>query len=166
MGGDDIAGNQFIIYIDYGGAGGVSSRFQGVLDLITASYVNLFALRDEFAPGVPIFAHCYDYALPTGVPAVPFVGPWLRPSLQFALYNYTEGVQIVKNMIDKYFVLLSGMASVASNNFYLIDTRSTITPNTSFPHGWANELHPYMPGFTALATKFLVALRSQFPGRI
>jgi hypothetical protein len=166
MGGDDIAGDQFIIYIDYGGMGGVSGRFQSVLDLITASYENLFELRNEFAPGVPIFTHCYDYALPTGIAAAPFVGPWLWPSLQFALYSYTQGVQIVKDMIDKYYALLHGMASIASNNFHLINTRNTIAADTSYPNGWANELHPYMPGFTALARKFLVALQSQFPGRI
>jgi hypothetical protein len=166
MGGDDIAGDQFIIYIDYGGTGGVSSRFQALLGLITACYTNLFELRDEFAPGVPIFAHCYDYALPTNIPAAPLVGPWLWPSLGFAMYNYTQGVQIVKDMIDEYYALLNGMASVASNNFHLIDTRNTIAPDIFYPNGWANELHPYFPGFRALATKFLVALQGQFPGRI
>ena len=126
MGGDDIAGDQYIIYIDYGGVGGVSDRFQGVLDLIAASYENLFELRNEFAPNVPIFAHCYDYALPTGIPAAPFIGPWLKPSLDFALYNYSQGVQIVKEMIDKYHDLLNGMASVPDNCFHLIDTRNII----------------------------------------
>jgi hypothetical protein len=30
-----------------------------VLDLVAASYADLFALRDLFAAGVPIFGHCY-----------------------------------------------------------------------------------------------------------
>jgi hypothetical protein len=158
MGGDDIAGDQFAIYIEYGGVKGMSNRFQGVLDLVSASYADLFALRDQFAPDVPIFSHCYDYALPNGKPAIPLLlGPRLKPSFDFALY--ADGTWVVRDMIDKYYVTLNGLGS----KFYLVDTRKTIAPNNSYPDGWANELHPYPPGFAALADKFLVALRSYFP---
>jgi hypothetical protein len=34
------------------------------------------------------------------------------------------------------------------------------------PLGWANEIHPYFAGFTALAEKFLLTLRNKFAGRI
>jgi hypothetical protein len=76
-GGDDIVGDQFIIYLTYASGGLNASRFQGVLDSVQASYEDLFAFRDEFVPNVPIFGHCYDYAIPNGKPAglIPIAGP-------------------------------------------------------------------------------------------
>lgn len=167
MGGDDIVGDQLAIYLTYGG--GVktaSSRFQGVLDLVGASYSDLFALRDLFTPGVPIFGHCYDYALPNGIPAAAVFGPWLHPSFNFAYYNFSDSRQVVVDMINKFQSMLNGLASVAANKFYVVDTTSTIAANNASPDGWANELHPYPPGFGRLADKFLAALKAHFPGRI
>jgi hypothetical protein len=163
-GGDDIAGDQFVIYLDYAG-GGLSSRITAAIDSIEASYQALFQFRDVHAPGVPIFGHCYDYAIPNGWHPI-FAGPWLKASLDFASYNYSQGLGIVKQVIDDFNVMLSGLASVAINNFILIDTRGTLTRDTSHPLGWANEIHPYTDGFISLAQKFVPVLRSKFPGRI
>jgi hypothetical protein len=167
MGGDDIVGDQLAIYLTYGGGTKTANgRLQGTMDLISASYSDLFALRDLFAPSVPIFGHCYDYALPNGVPAAVVFGPWLQPSFRFAYYNFLDAQQVVVDMIDKLFYLLKGLASDAKNNFHLIDTRNTIAPTDAPPDGWANELHPYPQGFGRLADKFLAALKVRFPGRI
>jgi hypothetical protein len=167
MGGDDIVGDQLAIYLTYGGGVKTASgRLQGVLDLVSASYVDLFELRNLFAPDVPIFGHCYDYALPNGVPAAGVFGPWLQPSFNFAYYAYADALPIVADMIDKFNYMLNGLAAVAANNFHLIDTRKTIAPNNASPSGWANELHPYPTGFGFLADKFLAALKVRFPGRI
>jgi hypothetical protein len=164
-GGDDIVGEQFAIYIEYGGAG-LSGRFQGVLDLVQASYEDLFDFRDKFASGVPIIGHCYDYAIPSGVPAAGILGPWLRPSLDFALYNAPARTKAIHDMIEGFYGMLNGLTSKAKNNFHLVDTRKTIAPNKNYPDGWANEIHPYTPGFTALAKKYLAVLQNLFPGRI
>jgi hypothetical protein len=167
MGGDDIVGDQLAIYLTYGGAvQSASARLQGVLDLVSSSYSDLFALRDLFAPGVPIFGHCYDYALPNGVPAAAVFGPWLQPSFKFAYYNFADAKQVVKDMIDKFYSMLNALAADPRKNFHLIDTRSTIAPNNASPDGWANELHPYPTGFGHLADRFLTALHAHFPGRI
>ena len=40
-GGDDIVGDQFVIYLDYGGGGLNAARFQGVLNSVQASYGHL-----------------------------------------------------------------------------------------------------------------------------
>jgi hypothetical protein len=165
-GGNDIAGDQFAIYVDYQGKGLNNARFQGVLDSIEASYMDLFALRDEVAPGVPIFAHCYDYAIPNGVHPGIFGGPWLQPPLQFSGYDYNEGLAIVKDAIDDFYKLLDKLAKVSKNNFVLVNTRGTLTRDSTHPLGWANELHPYTVGFAALAQKFLSSLKPKFPGRI
>jgi hypothetical protein len=163
-GGDDIVGDQFAIYLDYKGAGLNVARFQGALDAVRASYMDLFAFRDIFAPGKLIFGHCYDYAIPDGI-GVCFIGPWLEPSLHFAGYDYAAGLDIVTRMIDMFHGMLYPLAGVGpgTNNFVLVETRTTIVRDTSIPNGWANEIHPYPTGFKALAQKFLTALRGAFP---
>jgi len=163
FGGDDIAGDQLAIYLSYGGnTAAASSRFQGVLDSVQASYEDLFELRDNFASGVPIFAHCYDYAIPTGKSAAGgLIGPWLKPSFDFALYDVADAQKVVHDMIDRFYQMMSGLASVAKYNFRVVDTRGTIDVNN-----WANELHPEPDGFYKLAQKFLAELQNGFPGQI
>jgi hypothetical protein len=166
-GGDDIVGDQLAIYLKYGGGvAAACARIGGVLGSVSSSYEDLFALRDLFAPGVPIFGHCYDYALPNGLPAALILGPWLKPSFDFALYDSADAQDIVKDMIDKLYALLTGLASNAANNFHLVNTRNTIASNNTSPDGWANELHPYPTGFHKVAQKFLTVLQGHFPGRI
>jgi len=58
--------------------------------------------------------------------------------------------------------MLSGLASDATNNFHLVDTRGTIAA----PNDWSNEIHPNPDGFYRLAQRFLTALQAHFPGRI
>jgi len=165
-GGDDIAGDQFILYLDSKGGGGLDlARFQGALDSVAASYNALFDFRDEFAPTVPIFGHCYDYALPNGHGAL-WAGPWLRPSLDFAGDNYADDLLIVSDAIDRFHNMLSVLAATPTNLFTLVDSRGTLSRDTSPPLGWANELHPYFAGFHAVSKKFLAGLQAYFPGRI
>ena len=162
MGGDDIAGDQFAIYLDYLGSGLDAARYQAALDFVAASYKDLFALRDRIAPDLPIFGHCYDYAIPNGVPTF-CAGPWLQPSLEFSGYNLAEGLGIVTTMIDGFFGMAQGLAADKTNKFFLVDTRNTLQRVSGAPMGWANELHPYPSGFMALAEKFLAVLRKHFP---
>jgi hypothetical protein len=62
--------------------------------------------------------------------------------------------------------MLASLAAKQQNNFHLVDTRGILTRDTSHPLGWANEIHPYFAGFTALAQKFLASLQGFFPGKI
>jgi hypothetical protein len=162
FGGDDIAGDQLAIYLTYGGQSNVpSTRFQGVLESVKASYQDLFALRDICAPKVPVFGQCYDYAIPDGIPANSLFGPWLKPSFDFALYDVAEATKVVHDMIDQFYQTLNDLASNPAYNFHLVDTRGTITADD-----WANELHPKSDGFNKLAQKLLAALQAYFPGQI
>jgi hypothetical protein len=182
-GGDDIVGNSFAIYLDYHGGGLDNDRFQGILASVQASYMDLFALRDIAAAKlkldpkqIPIFGHCYDYAIPNNRPAgwpIPLSGPWLWPSLNFSGYDYNEGLTIVQMAIDGFKKKLSDLASDSvtlpgktTNNFFLVDTVGTLVRNSTRPNGWANELHPYTEGFASLAGRFLAKLQAHFPGRI
>ena len=182
-GGDDVVGDSFAIYLGYKRGGLDTGRFQGILDSVQASYLDLFALRDIAAAEVnidprqmPIFGHCYDYAIPNGRPAGYDgwkSGPWLKPSLDFAGYDYNDGLKIVQDTIDAFKQTLVNLANdktvpsgKTTNNFILIDTTKTLTRDNTLPNGWANELHPYTEGFTLLAAKFLAALQTHYPGRI
>jgi hypothetical protein len=74
-------------------------RFQGVLDSVQASYLDLFAFRDLFAKGVPVIGHCYDYAIPNDVHPICTKSAWLWPSLSFAGYDYNTGLQVITQMM-------------------------------------------------------------------
>ena len=178
-----MIGDQFAIYVDYDGKGLDTARFQGILASVQASYMDLFALRDVAAADlkidpkqIPIFGHCYDYAVPNGRGAgwpITLAGPWLQPSLHFSGYNYAESLKIVQDAIDGFRKMLSDLANdritlpgKTTNNFVLVDTIGTLTRSNTRPDGWANEVHPYTEGFTSLAGKFLLALKAHFPGRI
>jgi hypothetical protein len=158
-GGDDIVGDPLAAYLDHHGGGINLKRFRGALDSVQALYMDLFALRDHYAKGVPIVAHCYDYAIPNDVHPICTRSAWLWPSISLAGYDYNAGLRIVTQMIDSYHEMLAALAHHPANDFHLIDTRHTLTRDPSQPNGFANEIHPWYPGFTALAAKFLAGLR-------
>ncbi len=162
-GGNDIAGDQFCIFLDYAiatASGLNASRFQDALGMVEASYLDLFVFRDRYAPGVPVFGHCYDFPIPNGVhPAC--AGPWLQPSLSYSGWNVTQGTAIVRQALMDFRTMLQGLANSPANNFTLVDTQGVLVPTD-----WANELHPYPAGFKKIASKFADALRAHFPGRI
>ena len=171
-GGNDIAGDQFCIFLDYAAispTGLDAGRFQKALGIVEASYRDFFAFRDRYAPNVPILGHCYDFPIPNGKGACPNVGPWLQPSLVFCgCNNTTQGAAILKQALIDFKALLVTLAGEQDNtgklknNFFLVDTQGTLDPAAD----WANELHPYPAGFKKIAAKFLPTLRARFPGRI
>lgn len=162
-GGNDIAGNQFCIFLDFassGGGGLDAARFQGVLDMVEASYRDLFAFRDKYAAGVPIFGHCYDFPIPNGTHPV-CAGPWLQPSLSYSGWNVTQGTAILHQALVAFRTMLLALAADPAHQFTLVDTQGVLQLAD-----WANELHPYPEGFQKLASLFVDALRIHFPGRI
>jgi hypothetical protein len=162
-GGNDIAGNQFCIFLNDAAPGidGLNpSRFQGVLDMVEASYNDLFAFRDKNAPGVPIFGHCYDFPIPNGAHPL-CAGPWLQPSLAFAGWGTPQGTAILHQALVNFKAMLTGLVGKPENNFFLADTQGTLDPAD-----WANELHPFPAGFRKIAAKIVDALQAHFPGRI
>lgn len=162
-GGNDIAGNQFCIFLDYADSGGLGLnvvRFEEELQAVRASYQDLFLFRDRNATGVPIIGQCYDFAIPSGVHPI-CAGPWLLPSLQFAGWSKAQGAGIVHDALAAFRGLLVDLASDPHNNFGFVDTQGTLQPSQ-----WANELHPIPEGFRLIAAKFVDFLRARFPGRI
>jgi hypothetical protein len=164
-GGNDIAGDQFCIFLNYatpGGSGLNSARFQKALGAVEASYRDLFAFRERFAQQVPVVGHCYDFPIPNGTHP-DCIGPWLKPSLDYCGYNdVAQGTAILHDALDQFRSILLSLASEhPSNNFIMADTQGLLVPAD-----WANELHPYPNGFKTIAQKFVDALRIKFPDRI
>jgi hypothetical protein len=116
-----LVGDQLAIYLDYKGSGLNTARFQGVLDSVQASYMDLFAFRDIFAKGVPIIGHCYDYAIPNNVHPICTPSAWLWPSISFAGYDYNEGLNIISQMIGGFYTMLSKLAADPKNNFIVFE---------------------------------------------
>jgi hypothetical protein len=161
-GGDDIAGDQFCIYLNTAPAipGLNAERFNKALQGVEASYLDLLDLRDRQAPDVRVFAHCYDFGIPNGRHP-DCVGPWLKPSLDFnGWHDLTQAAEIVREALVRFKQFL-GEIQQASSKFSLIDTQGALTAND-----WANELHPFPDGFKKIANRFLTALRAEFNGRI
>jgi hypothetical protein len=162
-GGNDVVGDQFCIYLDYalpGAAGLNANRFLKALSKVEASYLDLFAFRDRYAPGVPVIGHCYDFPIPNGIhPAC--AGPWLKPSLDYCGWNLAQGTTIARNALLDFKNTLVGLAANPANNFFMVDTQGVLAAAD-----WANELHPFPGGFKSIAAKFVDALRAKFPGRI
>jgi hypothetical protein len=162
-GGNDIAGEQFCIFLDFntGAASGLNTdRFSKSLGAVEACYLELFVLRDRVAPGVPVFGHCYDFAIPNGAHPI-CAGPWLKPSLDYCQWTTAQGTVIVHDALAEFRNMLVRLASIPANNFHLVDTQGTLTPPE-----WANELHPIPAGFGRFAQMFADALKAKFPGRI
>jgi len=163
-GGNDIAGDQFCIYLDYASTGGTglnAARFQEALGAIEASYRDLFSFRKKYAPNIPIFGHCYDFGIPNGSHPL-CTGPWLKPSLEFAGYrDLQQNRKIVRDALVQFKTRLQGLAADPDNKFFLVDTQGTITDDE-----WGNELHPNARGFKQIAQKIVEDLRTHFSGRI
>jgi hypothetical protein len=162
-GGNDVVGDQFCIYLDYAfpGATGLNTgRFDKALSAVEASYLDLFAFRDRYAPGVPLIGHCYDFPIPNGAHPV-CAGPWLKPSLDYCGWDLTQGTAIARTALSDFKNVLLRLASDAANNFSVVDTQGALAAAD-----WANELHPYPDGFKKFAEKFVAELQVKFPGRI
>jgi hypothetical protein len=167
-GGNDIAGDALVVWLN--DARTVSGRIDlalnkdrlfGALSSIKASYLDLIAIRDEFLPGAPIFAHSYDYPVVSGI-GVCGKGPWLKPSLEFCGWtDPVSGGVIISHMMLAFALMLDDLAFDAKNNFVHVKTLGTIGADR-----WANELHPNPDGFKMIGQKFVDALRLKFTGRL
>jgi hypothetical protein len=128
--------------------------------MVKASYQDLFAFRDRYAPGVPIIGHTYDFPIPNGTHPL-CAGPWLLPSLQYCNWTVEEGKDIVRQALTEFGEMLNDLGSNEANNFIVVPTQRLLKPED-----WANELHPYPAGFKTIAKAFTETLSAHFPQKI
>jgi hypothetical protein len=166
-GGNDIAGDQFCLWILQNANGGDPQtavdrqRLADIIGVIHAAYADLIEIRNSINPACTIFLHSYDFAQPNGI-GVCGLGPWLKPSLDLRKWTqFPQAVLIVKLVLLAFDEMLVQIEQQYKNVIY-VRTQSTLSPNTD----WANELHPTEQGFNKIANVFLKAMRARFPGRI
>jgi lysophospholipase L1-like esterase len=132
-------------------------------DLKTAYTV----LAEEIGPLCPIFAHGYDFIVPSNrpvtiFPGVPGPGPWVWPemtSADVAIVDPALQRAIGKIMIDQFNdQVLARLEVDFSGYFAHVDLRDTVKANQ-----WSNEIHPTATGFKALAKRFLDVLDAKLP---
>ena len=173
-GGNDIAGDQFCIWLKDSPPADPpeqmlnSKAVSAVLDILEAEFRELVDLRDQNSPDTVIFVHAYDFPPVTGIKACPLVGPWLKPSLDYAYRHLGVPVPdpnkefvVVKTLLEMFAAMLNKIAGDPNvEKFVVVPTQGTLTPNGS---DWQNEIHPSSVGFAKIASKFEAALASVFP---
>ena len=110
-------------------------------------------------PLVPVFAHGYDFIVPSDTPArydgLGVAGPWVWPEL--ARKNIPDAlmIEIGRTMIDWFNDLLRDFETefIDRGWFAHLDLRGTLAGNQ-----WANEIHPTEAGFSAVTERFLSQL--------
>ena len=159
-GGDDFAGDEFEIFIDQNDGRDPSlainmDRFQKALDVTMMDYERLVELRDRIAPNCLIVTHDYDYpvAARMGVGVLGFIGPWLKPSLDYCGWHDVEKqVEIVQIVLRAFASEL--MIFSRSNRLHLhVHTQGTLGADD-----WDNEIHANAAGWTKLAQVVNAAL--------
>jgi hypothetical protein len=165
-GGDDIAGDQFRLWLNNAATTPVaplnSIRLGAILEVIEAGYQDLIEARDSVDKSIPIFVHSYDFAIPDNR-GVACAGPWLHPGFSDRGWEDLEvNTGIVKSLLQQFSALLDRLAAVPANNLIHVQTQGTLKGVGQ----WANELHPTPEGFAAITAVFVQALALKFPGRI
>ena len=160
-GGDDIAGDQFCLWLNQNDGSNDTSnavcwpRLNAVLKLVIANYQDLFALRDRLAPNCLIVTHDYDFPVANrmGVGVLGFIGPWLKPSLDYCgWHDVNQQVEIVQSVMRAFASEL--MILSRSNRLHLhVHTQGTLGLDD-----WDNEIHANGAGWDKLAQVINAAL--------
>ena len=156
-GGNDVAGDEFISFLNHRDSGLSDVREEYVEFMVEKVFRKCYeALISKVAatsPATYIVTHGYGHSLPTGK-GVKFIfktwaGPWLLPAL--AMKRITDPIrqkEIVAILIDA----LNGMLLDLSNKnekFKYVDLRPILDPYTD----WVNELHLRNSAYSRAAEK-------------
>ena len=166
-GGNDIVDNPMALWIKTWDAALAppdhihAARFSSALDLVSAGYEDLIALRDELSPTTHLVFHDYDFSIPDGR-GVCFMGPWLKPTFDLRGFpTQAAAFAVVKAMLQQFTARLTALAGQA--RVTVLHGQGTLTPQKS---SWHNELHPSRDGFNLFADKFHAKLKELFPDRV
>lgn len=152
------------------------AKLQVLLDEISNGYRQIVAFRDaagSTAAGKPIVTHTYDIPTPRNAPAnflvVPVLGPWLLPAMEEALIPDGDRNAVAKYLIDSLAETILGLSTGpdALPNFFVVDTRGTLTPAQADATGvsgdWMNEIHPDPDGYKKLAKQIEAEVMQHLP---
>ena len=163
MGGDDIVGPQFRIWLN-DNHGDITQavaydRLNPMLDLIMAYYEDLEDIRDNLAPNCLIVTYEYDFPPPDVMgKGVCELGPWLQPSLNYCGWSQaSDQAAITKTVLSEFSKRLS---SLPIRNRIHVKSQGTCSVEDWVNGG--NEIHYGRTGFEKIAQKFKTALAGQW----
>jgi hypothetical protein len=132
-------------------------RFQEVMN----AYNRLADLRDAYRPGIYIFTHAYDFAVPSGkgVRILMFVrGGWLQKQfLKKGVRSDDYQQEIITYILTRFAALMERIEKERSG-FVYVRTQGILNKDTD----WGDELHPTTAGFKKIAYVMKKALKQKF----
>jgi hypothetical protein len=157
----------------------VTKALNDEVAILKGIYEEAIALVGKTAPGVQLFVHDYDFAIPDGRCVTGrsphlradfqfcFAGPWMWPAFeQRGFHRHGEPVSqltkdIVTVILKRFADMLASLEQKYPSQLVLVRTQGTLKPIQS-AHLWVNELHPYDDSFKVLAQPFYDKLHSFF----
>jgi hypothetical protein len=156
----------------------ITDAFGRELDILEGIYEEAITLVTKVAPGVRLFVHDYDLAIPDGRCVtgrsprlradnhICFAGPWMWPAFEQRGFNkpgdpvsqLTKDIVII--ILKRFGDRLVGLEQKHPNQLVLVRTQGTLRPIQDAKL-WANELHPYDDSFKLLARPFYEKLRAR-----
>lgn len=127
-----------------------NNNFEDALVRLVGQFGEVFSRVVEEAPGVQIFCHGYDYAIPRKK------GKWLGKPMRKKLGIENEHLQkdIVKVLVDRFNERLAALAASYSPAVTYVDCRGSV-PNK---RDWYDEIHPNSDGFKEVTSRFARAI--------
>jgi lysophospholipase L1-like esterase len=168
-GGDDIAGDEFGMMLNFAGSpisglneqvvtGVIDQRirtaFVTILSRVTTMCQNLVGTR------VPILIHGYAYPVPDGRGFLggmgPLPGPWLQPGFyQKGFGRLEDCIRMMVQLIDRFNTMMKDVTSLPDfKHVRYVDLRGELTNGPTYKSDWANELHPSKSGFEKVTKRF------------
>ncbi|HET9439531.1 MAG TPA: SGNH/GDSL hydrolase family protein [Longimicrobiales bacterium] len=168
-GGNDIAGDELPILINYAASGLPTLNediVRGVIDVrLRAAYGRMIGGITAIAQSylqrpIPIIMHGYDYPVPDGRGFLggwwKLPGPWLRPGFVRKGHEDKDANQrTIAKLIDRFNDMLEGVSNSAGfAHVHYLDLRGTLPHDSQYKKYWGNELHPSERGFGMVTQKF------------
>jgi lysophospholipase L1-like esterase len=168
-GGDDIAGDEFGMLINFAGSpisGWNEQVVAGVIDQrIRTAFVTILSrittVCQSMTGGlVPILLHGYAHPVPDGRGFLggwgPLPGPWLQPGFHQKGFGRLEDcTKMMVQLIDRFNRMVRDVASLSDfKHVRYIDLRPELTNGPNYENDWANELHPNEKGFKKVTKRF------------
>jgi len=142
-GGNDLMGDHFGEYLN----SGIGRALSGVLDLYDSI---IESVKDGF-PGVKVFTHSYDFALPRGS------GPWLgNKMIEKGITNLVDQRGIIHRVVELFTAELKKREEQNAGRVTYVRRLLNVGMGQ-----WHDEIHPVDAGFSIVGGNFASALQNQ-----
>lgn len=162
-GGNDFSGEdgkylRTLLRPDCSTAGGAAECFDDAavarrMGALMDAYRRVLDLAESIRPGLPVLAHTYDYAWPSGKGLL-WLGPWLKPALVACQVPERLYDAVINRLIDRFKSALEQLQAEV-DTLHLIDLTYTLDKPD-----WSNELHPTPGGFERLGERYAARYRA------